>query len=413
MRHLLRTAPSRRAASAAFPVAVVAALLLTPALLAARAQDSAPETPRAAAAAAPTAYVAYGGYKEPGGVLRFAVDPQTGALKAGLPPAVPPTGWPSPPARLVLHPDGRSAYLTRPVGATMNKEGLTISQYAVSPDSAWRPLAPATLEVPEGLASSFVLAPDGRSAYTVSTFSDTIWRYGVDPRTGALSRRTRDAVEAADAPPGARALAIKPGGDSAYAVGVRRLRRYRVGADGALTAPEGGGGDLLTANWGSFPRPMVFGADGRTAYVPDNGGGVVRAIAVGEGGGLSLLPSAARQTNEAPLDLAVTPDGRLAYLIYSTWNTKAVAQFSVAADGSLAPLAPARVPTGEEAEALAVEPGGRALYVLCRVNGAPQSKPDSGEIWQYRINADGTLTPLTPPVLKMKEVPRAIAFPRP
>jgi DNA-binding beta-propeller fold protein YncE len=158
---------------------------------------------------------------------------------------------------------------------------------------------------------------------------------------------------------------------------------------------------------------MVFGADGRTAYVPDNGGGVVRAIAVGEGGGLSLLPSAARQTNEAPLDLAVTPDGRFAYLTYSTWDTKAVAQFSVAADGSLAPLAPARVPTGEEAEALAVEPGGRALYVLCRVNGAPQSKPDSGEIWQYRINADGTLTPLTPPVLKMKEVPRAIAFPRP
>ena len=390
-----------------FP-ACCALLLLVGCAVAARAYDAVPEG--GAAPGVVWAYVTHGGYSRPSGVSRFVVDGRGGVLVPATPAAAP-ADLPGAPARIVIHPGRRFAYV-----AHAGDGRLMIRPYRIGGDGAFVPLAPAAApRMPEGeTAPWFALTPDGRSGYTVARKSDTLWRYAVDAQTGALSVVTRDAVEALDAPPGASSLVFAPGGGFAYAVGDRRIGQYRVvaggsGGDGVLAPLSPPSVDLGTS-W-PYPRPLVLRPDGRTAYVISNGAGVVRQFRIGADGVMAPLTPAAVSLgqNAAPVEMAITPDGRFAYLIYSTGN-KIITPFRVGEDGALSPLASGAIPTGDDPESIAVDPSGRWLYVLCRVNNASAGKEDAGTIWQYQVGDDGALSPLSPARLELSDVPRAIAF---
>jgi len=79
------------------------------------------------------------------------------------------------------------------------------------------------------------------------------------------------------------------------------------------------------------------------------------------------------------------------FLYVADYASQGISQFRINADGTLSPLTPAVVAVGKIPYSLAVNPksGTHALYV-----GADDQH--GGALYQYNINADGTLTPLLP-----------------
>ncbi len=77
-----------------------------------------------------------------------------------------------------------------------------------------------------------------------------------------------------------------------------------------------------------------------------------------------------------------------------------ISQYRVGADGTLSPLAPATVLAGREPISIAADPGGRFLYV---VNLSDRN------VAQYRITPDGTLAPLSPATVPTGAGARAVA----
>jgi len=79
------------------------------------------------------------------------------------------------------------------------------------------------------------------------------------------------------------------------------------------------------------------------------------------------------------------------FLYVADYASQGISQFKINADGTLSPLTPAVVAVGKVPYSLAVNPksGTHTLYV-----GADDQH--GGALYQYNINADGTLTPLLP-----------------
>jgi len=110
-------------------------------------------------------------------------------------------------------------------------------------------------------------------------------------------------------------------------------------------------------------------------------GGVLMQYTAGPGGTLAALPPDSPLAG-TPRDIAVTPDGRFAYVLtVDPAGSTVIAQFArVAANGRLEPNAPATVSSPGPANAIIVDPqGARVLYGQ---NGNVVTRP---------INADGTL----------------------
>lgn len=77
-----------------------------------------------------------------------------------------------------------------------------------------------------------------------------------------------------------------------------------------------------------------------------------------------------------------------------------ISQYRMNANGTLTPLSPAAVPTGDDPITLVADPTGHFLYV---------GNSSDRTISQYRINAGGTLTLLNPPVITLGKVPQSLA----
>jgi DNA-binding beta-propeller fold protein YncE len=163
---------------------------------------------------------------------------------------------------------------------------------------------------------------------------------------------------------------------------------------------------------------------------------------------LALTASGAMRALDPPVvdtgaddDVAVaSPDGRSLYLS----RLHQIAQFDIGAGGALTPKSPATVDVGDEGPiSVAVHPSGRALYSLQNNGlrripigvggrlGAPDapvgltgfptrvvSTPDGrwvyanggDAIWQFAADADGRLTPLSPPSVPARFDPLGLAI---
>ena len=156
---------------------------------------------------------------------------------------------------------------------------------------------------------------------------------------------------------------------------------------GAFTPP------LQFPAQGAWLTAVVLSADVKHAYAcfrnpGGTGNGAICQYAITADGTLwptilSSLPTAA-----TPTSLALSPDGRSAYVTAYAGSSPVlsanqVMQCSIAADGSLSPKSPAAVPAGAAPSAIAISADGKHAYVA---NGADSN------VTHFPVAPDGTLS---------------------
>jgi DNA-binding beta-propeller fold protein YncE len=105
------------------------------------------------------------------------------------------------------------------------------------------------------------------------------------------------------------------------------------------------------------------------------------------------------------LNIAVTPDGRNAYVTNFTDST--ISQYTIdPTTGALSANTPATLATAPGADAIAVSPGGQNVYVA---GLGPGFAGTTGTVSQYGVGADGTLTALSPATVQTDAGASAIA----
>lgn len=80
-----------------------------------------------------------------------------------------------------------------------------------------------------------------------------------------------------------------------------------------------------------------------------------------------------------------------------------VAQFKIAANGVLTPLTPATVPTAPSGTQILVTPNNAYAYVLSQ-DVAAGTMTAAATVSQYKVNANGTLTPLSPATVSLGQL---------
>jgi DNA-binding beta-propeller fold protein YncE len=157
-----------------------------------------------------------------------------------------------------------------------------------------------------------------------------------------------------------------------------------------------------------FPLGVAVTPDGKSAYVTTSelyGTPAIEAAvlqySVGTDGSLTLRSSAALPLNADPTTLAVSPDGRSLYVLNPPFDGSVI-QYTVGAGGALTLKSPATVPQPAPAR-LAISPDGRSVYVTEGVSFLV------GSIAQYSVGADGTLSPKSPPAVPTPPRPNGVA----
>jgi DNA-binding beta-propeller fold protein YncE len=150
------------------------------------------------------------------------------------------------------------------------------------------------------------------------------------------------------------------------------------------------------------PGGVAVTPDGKTAYVttteffgtPEIEAAILQ-YSVGTDGALRLQASAPLPPNANPGALVVRPDGRSLYAINPSGNGSVI-QYTVEPGGALTLKAPATVPTAEPLPTrLAISPDGKSLYVT--TDFVPDGQMRS--VSQYTVALDGTLSPKSPPAV--------------
>jgi 6-phosphogluconolactonase (cycloisomerase 2 family) len=316
-----------------------------------------------------------------GTVSQFAIG--TGGLLSPLSPPTVPTGMQ--PSNVVVTPNDRSVYVTNP-SCFRNLCGPgTISEYTINRLSgALTPKSTPTVGTgldPGGLA----VTPDGRYAYVANAADSTISRYVIDPLSGAL-RPTASGTVTDPSPVG---LAVTPDGRSLYATNYglaagTTVSQYRIDPGSGALSPKT---PAIVAT-GAGPRSIAVTADGRSAYVVSASSNTVSQYKISPASGaLSPMHPASVRAGSVPDALAVAPNDKSVYVTNELDYT--VSQYAIdPVSGALSPMTPATVPTGISPAGVAVSPDGRNAYVT---NAA------SGSISQYGVDpSTGALSPKTP-----------------
>src|SRR6266542_4227787 len=119
-------------------------------------------------------------------------------------------------------------------------------------------------------------------------------------------------------------------------------------------------------------------------YVTDNAAGDVSQFVIAANGLLGVNSPASVATGNFPQEIAVSPDGRSAYVT----EDAGVAQYDVSVNGTLSAKSPAVVAADNTPEGITVSPDGKSAYA---VNGG------SDDVSQYDVDlATGKLTPKSP-----------------
>ena len=158
---------------------------------------------------------------------------------------------------------------------------------------------------------------------------------------------------------------------------------------------------------GDNPQGVAMSPDGRSAYVTvtsfaNNFAGEISQYDVGAGGALSPKSPATVATGDNPRGVAVSPDGRSVYVanVGSPFTGDTVSQYDVGAGGALTPKSPATVAAGDQPGDVAVSPDGRSVYV---------ANAFDHDVSQYDVGAGGALTPKNPPTVDAGGAPFGVA----
>jgi uncharacterized repeat protein (TIGR01451 family) len=227
--------------------------------------------------------------------------------------------------------------------------------------------------------------------------------------SGALRPLTPPAVASGPVPV---ATAVSPRGNSAYVVDAGpfsapahgEVSQYSINpATGKLTplSPK-------TVATGSDPTAIAITPDGKNAYVADFG----TNTSTGAISQYSINPATGKLTPLSPRTVAtpgspdsgsikVAPDGKYVYV--ATVTTDTVAQYRISpGTGALSSRPVATVATGPGPESVTIAPGGKSAYV---------TEPAAGMISQYSISpATGRLSPMSPATVATGPGPHDLAI---
>jgi 6-phosphogluconolactonase len=291
------------------------------------------------------------------------------------------------PVSLAFNPDGRSL-------ATANKDGNSVSVFAVSQGGALRPVAGS----PFGITSPRSLAFSPTEALLASVGHGGATMFSVSPE-GALSPVAGSPFAAGSIPtsvairPDGRLLAIANSDSDDISV-------FSVAAGGSLTPSPGSPFKTLK---GSRPFAVAFSPGGNLLAVTNYQFHAVSMYSVSSDGALSQAPGSPYNLGmrgAGPTSVTFSPDGRL--LATANFVSSTVSEFSVAADGKLNQVDGSPFRAGFLAESVAFSPDERLL--------ATANEGDDN-VSLFTVSPFGGLTPLGSPLATGRR-PKALAFNR-
>ena len=278
---------------------------------------------------------AFTGNAQDNSIGRYSIDATTGALTQLL-PALPTAGVP---IRVATDDSGRFLYVAQ--REVNDPTDGFVYTYSVDQDSGALTLLGS---VASGLEPNWLgLDPTGEflcvaNAGTGAAGSATIQVFRLDADTGLPSSPTISTQ-----PSGVWSVGFHPSGKYLYAAlrTTNTTRPYRLNRnDGSLTSPS------TPQEMVQEPMSVAVTPDGRWAYIANrNSGsaGTIGRFAIDQTSGALIPPASPFLDGIEPVDLRIDPSGKFLYSANS--GTDTISVFSIgASDGFLQPLTPA--PTG-------------------------------------------------------------------
>ena len=224
-----------------------------------------------------------------------------------------------------------------------------------------------------------------RYAFVANRGDDSVSSYVVDAATGRLKFIGK--VTAGNEP---ASVAVDPSGSYAYVAnfnlaGPGTVSQYTIESDGSLTAMT-----TPTVATGTQPASVTVDPTAKYAYVANSNSGDVSAYEIDPGtgalaqilcvGGAPACSGDNFAAGATPRSVTVDPSGKYVYVANQVTND--ISQFTIEADGSLTAMTPATVAAGTEPWFVTVDPTGKYVYV---------ANSGTTTVAQYSIGATGGL----------------------
>ncbi len=295
------------------------------------------------------------------------------------------------------------------------------------------------------IAYAMAFDPAGAFLYAAGySGAQEVLAYSIDPASGALSPAPGSPYTAGNTP---AAISIHPSGKYVYVANSLSddISVFTVNAaDGSLVSAG-------TVSAGSFPNDIVIDPDGRFLYAVNANSGNISAYRIGQNdGSLTEIAGSPFSTGVGiPSSIAVSPTGRFVYL---TGSSGSLAAFTLDAGTGVLTAAGSPHASGALSADVTVDAAGRFVYVansgsndlsvfrVDAVSGALTAEgkisarqtpfrvalargdspvtytpkyayaanAGSGDISQYAIGADGSLSSLATPTVAAGSQPRSI-----
>jgi DNA-binding beta-propeller fold protein YncE len=233
------------------------------------------------------------------------------------------------------------------------------------------------------------LSAHAASLYTTINSNATVQQFDIGTG-GLLASKSPPTVSTGAAPDG---ITINQTGTSLYNPGGGSVSQFDVGAGGLLAAKS--------------PPSVVSGGGARIGISPDGGslyvpnGTTVGQFDVGAGGLLTPKAPATVAAGSTPLAVAVSPDGKSAYVANTGSNS--ISQYDIGASGALTPKSTPTVATGATPVWISISPDGKSVYT-------PSYGVGNTTVSQFDVGAGGLLTPKSTPTVTVGASPAGIAF---
>ncbi len=246
-----------------------------------------------------------------------------------------------------------------------------------------------------------VTAQASGTLYVTDRGSDDVFQYAIG--AGSLLSPLTPATVATGTEP--LAIAVTPDGKSAYVTnrgGAPPFGRGRTVSQYSINPVTGALSPKVPATvaTGTSPTRVAITPDGKSAYVVNEDDNTVSEFNIDpSSGALSPKAPATVAAGGLPFDVAVTPDGKSAYVTDD--RTAAISQFNIdPSSGALSPKAPATVAaTGSIPFAIVVAPQGKSAYVTNL----------GGSISQYNVDPlTGGLSPKSPAIVATGPGPEGV-----
>jgi 6-phosphogluconolactonase (cycloisomerase 2 family) len=262
----------------------------------------------------------------------------------------------------------------------------TISQYAANADGSLSPLSPSSVAV-NVFASAITLHPNGQYAY--------VSNYGVGAQLSAgnisqlqvNANGTLTPLSPAYVLAGSNTTDVKitPNGRFAYAGSSTGVYEFAVGASGLLTP--------LTTPSINANLTQALLIDPASRYVYSAGSYSVVQYQINSDGTLSVLSPSSVGIGGNGISAVMHPSGHYLYVVTEVGEAPgSIAQFKINADGTLSPLSPATIAEPIALAFIAIDRTGQFVYV----GDHDKTSGAASNIYQFKVNADGTLAPLSP-----------------